>query len=272
MNIIITNNGIVDSSLNSEFAFQDATTVYEVVRIIEGIPLFLEDHFDRLQNSLKIQGFKFELAFSEFKSEIIRLVELNRITTGNVKFEFIRSGEQDSWRLLFIPHSYPSGEEYKNGVTVDLLFAERSNPNAKVIQKTVRERANQLISDKKLYEVLLVNQQNQITEGSRSNVFFVKGGVFYTAPTSMVLVGITRLKVLDLLKKLDFRIVEEAILVDQIDQFDAVFLTGTSPKVLPVARVGNLNYSASNSSVLALIDEYNGVINNYIENEKKVII
>jgi len=265
MNIIITNNGIVDSSSNREVAFQGTTTVYEVVRIIEGVPLFLEDHFERLLASMKIQGLKLELVYPEFKSEIIRLVELNRITNGNVKFEFSRNGGQDSWRLYFIPHSYPTDEEYKNGVPVDLLFAERSNPNAKVIQKNVRERADQLISGKKLYEVLLVNQQNQITEGSRSNVFFVKDGVFYTAPSPMVLVGITRLKVFELLKKLDFRIVEEAILVDQIDQFDAVFLTGTSPKVLPVARIGNLNYSTSNRSVLELMEEYNLMITNYIE-------
>lgn len=269
MNIIITNNGIVDSSSNREVSFQGTTTVYEVVRIIEGVPLFLEDHFERLLASMKIQDFKFNLAYPEFKSAIIRLIELNRITTGNVKFEFNRNGNRDSWSLFFIPHNYPTEEEYKNGVTVDLLFAERSNPNAKVIQKSIRERANQLIADQNLYEVLLVDRQNRITEGSRSNVFFVKGGVFYTAPASMVLVGITRLKVFELLKKLDFRIVEEAILVDQINQFDAVFLTGTSPKVLPIARIGNLNYSTLNPFVLTLIEEYNGMINNYIEKGKR---
>ncbi|MBL7969420.1 MAG: aminotransferase class IV [Prolixibacteraceae bacterium] len=269
MNIIISNNGISETSSLQEVIFLESITVYEVVRIIDGIPLFLEDHFERLLASVKIQGLKLKMAYTEFKSEIIRLVELNRITTGNVKFEFSHNGEQDSWRLYFIPHSYPTEEEYKNGVSVDLLFAERSNPNAKVIQKSIRERANQLIADQNLYEVLLVNQQNQITEGSRSNVFFVKGNAFYTAPASMVLVGITRLKVFELLKKLDFRIVEEAIWVDQIDQFDAVFLTGTSPKVLPVARIGNLNYSTSNPSVLELMEEYNLMITNYIENGKR---
>jgi branched-chain amino acid aminotransferase len=97
----------------------------------------------------------------------------------------------------------------------------------------------------------------------------VKNGVFYTAPASMVLIGITRLKVMECLVKLNFRIAEEAISVDRIGQFDAVFLTGTSPKVLPVVRIGNLNYSASNPSVLALIDEYNRMINNYIENKRR---
>jgi branched-chain amino acid aminotransferase len=269
MSTIITNNGIADTFSIHEVAFHEAITVYEVVRIIAGVPLFLEDHFERLQNSMKIHGWQLELEYQEFKDEIVRLIELDRQITGNVKFEFTRNKDENNWRLFFIPHSYPTIEDYKNGVNVDLLFAERANPNAKVIQKTVRERVNQLIADKQLYEVLLVDQKGRITEGSRSNVFFVKNGVFYTAPASMVLIGITRLKVMECLVKLNFRIAEEAISVDRIGQFDAVFLTGTSPKVLPVVRIGNLNYSASNPSVLALIDEYNGMINNYIENKRR---
>ena len=58
----------------------------------------------------------------------------------------------------------------------------------------IRERPVRLISDNKLYEVLLVDRNGRITEGSRSNVFFVKGNKFYTGPSAMVLVGITRKK------------------------------------------------------------------------------
>lgn len=269
MSIIITDSGIVDTSFKNGTDFQDANVVYEVLRVIDGIPLFLENHYERLLSSLKIQGWQFEMDYHEFKEEIGRLIELTQKITGNIKFELTHKEGQNTWRLFFIPHSYPTMREYKGGVPVDLLLAERTNPNAKVIQSTIRERANQLISEKKLYEVLLVDQQNRITEGSRSNVFFVKNGVFYTAPSSMVLVGITRLKVFECLKKLNFRLIEEAIWADQTDQFDAVFLTGTSPKVLPVAKIGNHTFSVSNPFVLALIKEYNAMIDNYIKSEKR---
>ncbi len=267
--MIITNSGIVDTSFENEIDFHDTNVVYEVLRVIDGIPLFLENHYERLLSSLKIQGWQFEMDYHEFKEEIGRLIELNQKIIGNIKFELTHKEGQNTWRLFFIPHSYPTVVEYKAGVPVDLLLAERANPNAKVIQSTIRERANQLISEKKLYEVLLVDQQNRITEGSRSNVFFVKNGVFYTAPSSIVLVGITRLKVFECLKKLNYSLIEEAILAVQTNQFDAVFLTGTSPKVLPVAKIGNQTFSVSNPFVLALIEEYNAMIDNYMKNEKR---
>lgn len=269
MNIIITNSGVVDTSLRNGTDFQDVIVVYEVLRVIDSIPLFLENHYERLLSSLKIQGWQFEMDCHEFKVEIGRLVVLNHRITGNIKFELTQKEGRNTWRLFFIPHSYPTMREYKAGVRVDLLLAERTNPNAKVIQSTIRERANQLISEKRLYEVLLVDHQNRITEGSRSNVFFVRNGVFYTAPSSMVLVGITRVKVFECLKKLNFSLIEEAILADQTDQFDAVFLTGTSPKILPVAKIGNQTFSVSNPFVLALIEEYNAMIDNYIKSEKR---
>jgi branched-chain amino acid aminotransferase len=146
-----------------------------------------------------------------------------------------------------------------------LLIAERENPNAKVIQNSVREKANQLILKHKLYEVLLVNGNGLILEGSRSNVFFVKDEVFYTAPASQILVGITRQKILECLNILDFPIIEEAINASEIDQFDAVFLTGTSPKVLPVRSIGNLIYNTKLPQVTKLIAQYNLLIDLYIQ-------
>jgi len=113
----------------------------------------------------------------------------------------------------------------------------------------------------------LVDRDGMITEGSRSNVFFVKGDVFYTAPASMVLEGITRQKVIECLTKLAFPVVEQAVKGNEIDKFDAAFLTGTSPKVLPVSAVGKQMFDVRNNAILKLMDIYNQMIQNYIRNE-----
>ena len=56
-------------------------------------------------------------------------------------------------------------------------------------------------SDKMLYEVLLVNRDGVITEGSRSNVFFIKSGEVYTPPTDAVLPGVTRTMIIRILEE-----------------------------------------------------------------------
>ena len=267
MNLILSNDGLMHESSYSEISFYSDQSVYEVIRVIDGVALFLEDHFLRLEISMQIQGLLLQISYSDFKQNIAELVRLNHKKEGNVKFVYSVAAGNVQWAFSFIPHNYPIPENYQFGVTTDLVFAERQNPNAKVIQVGIRDLANQMITDRKLYEVLLVDRDEKITEGSRSNVFFVKSDVFYTAPVSMILVGITRKKVFDCLKELGYTIVEEAVSVKEIDDFDAVFLTGTSPKVLPIRSIGEKLFDVRNSAVLGLLDGYNLMIQNYIRKE-----
>jgi len=192
MKLILSDTGLMHESAYSGVSFHSDQSVYEVIRVIDGIPLFLEDHFSRLERSMKIQDLMFQMDLQEFKQNIAVLVRQNQRMEGNVKFVYSVDEKNNRWAFSFIPHSYPSLDDYQLGVPTDLLFAERQNPNAKVIQAGIRGEATQMISDRKLYEVLLVNRDGKITEGSRSNVFFVKSDVFYTAPTSMILEGVTR--------------------------------------------------------------------------------
>ncbi len=268
MKISLTNKGrIKESELPAKILYSDQS-IYEVIRLIDGVALFLEDHYHRLKNSMKIQGNSFDMEFWKFKQIIAELVSLNHQTEGNIKFVYTGLQDANQWIFSFIPHDYPYPEDYLKGISTGLLYAERQNPNAKVILQSVRERADQLLADRLVYEVLLVDHEGCITEGSRSNVFFVEGEVFYTAPASKVLEGITRQKVLECLDELSFPVKMEAVRADQIGSFDAVFLTGTSPKILPVRSIENQVFSVQLSCVQKLMERYNQKIENYIQNEK----
>lgn len=259
---IFSEDDFLRKKLNSESA------VYEVVRVKEGVALFLVDHFLRMNASLKSKGFDEVWNFPEFKEKVETLIAVNQKSEGNIKIVFLPGSHEPNQLFAFIPHSYPTSEMYLHGVSVGLLFAERKNPNAKVIQSSVRERANQMIQEQRLYEVLLVDREGAVTEGSRSNVFFVKGDIFYTAPASKVLVGITRTKVIECLRELNFELVECAVSAQAIGDFDAVFLTGTSPKVLPVDRVEDCIFRTDLPAVAQLMERYDQMIEAYIRQEK----
>jgi len=264
MKKIISNQGLIlEADFNSAI-FNSDRSIYEVVRVIDGVAIFLEDHFVRLQKSFKTQGIVFEMSFNDFTQNVSELISLNQITDGNFKFVYSIVENTMHWAFYFIPHSYPTKQDYTLGVSTDLLYAERENPNAKVIQNLIREQANHLIVDRNLFEILLVDRDGMITEGSRSNVFFVKDDVFFTAPESMILVGITRQQVIDCIKQLGFSILEEAISKSDIFRFDAVFLTGTSPKVLPVRCIGAQLYETELQCVKLLRDSYDKRISQYI--------
>ena len=155
---------------------QDSTIyLYEVIRVINSIPVFLEDHLARLYNSAQLIGFENLPGSDELVNCINNFIASEKKDTGNIKLSFSISdpSEEPECLLNFIPHHYPTPEEYNNGVRVGLLNADRSVPNAKIQHADIRERANQAMKDNGQYEVLLVDSEGNITEGSRSNVFFL---------------------------------------------------------------------------------------------------
>ena len=267
MEFIVTQNGVEQSNESNSLQINTERPVYEVIRVMDGKALFLEDHFKRLVSSIQIRGIMFEMKFSEFRQHIVELTKFNGKQNGNVKFILSEVHNENHWSLSFIPHSYPTSNDYEKGVATGLFIAERENPNAKIVQKGMIEKVNQWISDKKLYEVLLVDRNGMITEGSRSNVFFVNGNKFYTAPASKVLVGVTRTKVIECIDELDFTVIEEAVLASETGMFDAVFLTGTSPKVLPVNSIDSIHFEVKNIFVEQLMAKYNSMIDTYLNQQ-----
>lgn len=238
--------------------------VYEVLRVVNGKPLFWEEHYNRFLHSIYFIEWEGELSKSYFKEQLIGLIAANSITEGNIWIDFILSEPESLLRFAFIPHSYPSEDDYKNGISVGLFTAERDNPHAKVVQAALREKANELISQRNIYEVLLVDSDGFVEEGSRSNIFFVKGDVLFTPLASKVLLGITRMKVLECIKEAGLKCIEADIHVDSLTEYDAVFLTGTSPKVLPVAKIEETGFDVHNQLLRKVLATYDRYIDDYL--------
>jgi branched-chain amino acid aminotransferase len=231
--------------------------LYEVIRVTGGSFLFLNDHIDRLNNSAQLAGVNLTLSAAGVREQLEQLVQLNGVQTGNIRMEYyFRAGKVEYRAAYFIPHHYPSAKDYRDGVRTSLLVAERTNPNAKIVQAELRDRANRMIAEKSLYEVILVHPDGYVTEGSRSTVFMVKDGTVHTAPEADVLPGITRRYVLQACRDLSVPLVEARIATGDLPGMDAVFIAGTSPGVLPVALVDGYEFDPANITVRQIMGKY----------------
>jgi branched-chain amino acid aminotransferase len=234
--------------------------IYEVLRVVQGIPLFLEDHLERFYHSAQIAGKTITFSENQIKKFLNSLIEENEISTGNILISC-----KINLKAFFILHNYPTDNMYKEGVACGILKAERENPNAKVFQTTVRQQADKMLADNGFYEVLLVDHLGKITEGSRSNVFFVKENELITAPKDKVLLGITRQKTIQLAKNLNILVKETEIELNELNHFDAAFITGTSPKILPIKKTGSILFNSNNEIVRKLMKSYDDLIENYLD-------
>jgi len=246
-------------------------TIYEVIKVVSGIPLFLEKHMERLEASARLINYSVTNISNNILKSITELIKANNSPEKNMKIiVYNMENAIPDFMAYFIRSSYPTSEQYETGVHGILLKEERSNPNAKVVNSGYKERVAAALAEAKAYEALLVNREGEITEGSRSNIFFVRNGKVLTAPKGNVLIGITRVYVFELCKNLGIEIIEEPISVSMLGEMDGVFMTGTSPKILPISTIGDMSFNSSKNPVIkALIKSYNDVVEKYIK-EKSI--
>jgi branched-chain amino acid aminotransferase len=211
----------------------EGDSVYEVIRMVKGNPIFFPDHMERLETSVKLQKKELLADKSELRKAIINLTRSDKKREINLKIVFNYNNATTNYLIYFIEPIYPSENQYKKGVKGILFFAERKEPGSKVINHKLRTFISHKLIMEGAYEAILVNENNLITEGSRSNIFFLNGETLVTAPDNVILNGITRKHLLEICKDNKIKVELSLVNVDDLTNYDAVFMTGTSPVVLP---------------------------------------
>jgi len=257
-------NGAFHSNINFDFSnIKSGDSIYEVVRIEDAIPLFWEDHLARFQKSIRFKNAELHLTPEFIYKGIEGLIQKNEIETGNIKIIFNKKPEP-LLLIYFIPHYYPDEESYHTGIKTVMLHAERHDPNYKVVNQELRTKADNLKEETGAYEVLLVNNDGFITEGSKSNVFAIKEDIIYTSPVNSVLPGITRMNVIEICRKFGFKVIETPIDSKLIYKMDGVFITGTSPRVLPVYQINDFVFVTENILLKNIMEAFKSLVKGYI--------
>lgn len=265
-------NGEITSTSN-DVGFKDATSplIYEVVRIIDGVPIFLEGHIERIRKSAELISKTIKKTDEEITDEIHKLIYANKEYNKNIKLLCTNvDSPSQTFMIYYYKSSYPEKEVYEKGIHTILFYSERENPNAKIVNSDLRQRINAEIKEQNAYEALLVNRNGYITEGSRSNMFFVKGDKVYTAPAGDVLLGITRNEIMNVCMEQNIKVKEEEIHKDVLKDIDGAFMTGTSVNALPIATIDNIKLDSVNNSIIKRIAEgYLQKMQEYIEINRK---
>lgn len=241
-------------------------TSYEVIRIINRKPLFLSDHFARFENTLASVDSNIKVENIQFGNMLYKCITDNNIENGNIKVEAIYDSDSKTMEYICheIPHHYPTAEQYKMGVPTKTFAYERQNPHNKIWNQNLRDTVDKFIADNNIFEAVYVNSHNKITEGTRSNIFFINGNKLISAQEKDILKGVTRKYIIDTAKRNGFVYEEKNIDLSEISSFDAAFISGTSPKILPISSINEVKYNVDNEKLRMLMQKFNEVINQNI--------
>ena len=253
-------NLIPAEQFEPEFLTQ-GINVYEVIRFIHKVPLFLSEHYERLIKSTHFNKLCADISAALLREKLLNLITANNQEYGNIKIVLHAQGNGVCEQIIYqVPHHYPGDREYSDGVRILRPEEGRPHPNNKNWRPVFREKIKKLKTNHNVYEILLINQEGFVTEGSQSNFFAIRGDEIITAPASSVLIGITRQKVIALCKKNKLNFSEAFFRLSDLEKMDACFLSGTSPKVLPISMVNKQVFNPRNPLVMKLMQDYDKLI------------
>jgi branched-chain amino acid aminotransferase len=87
---------------------------------------------------------------------------------------------------------------------------------------------------------IVCDMLGNVAEFATSNIFMTKDGVVFTpAPNGTFLAGITRQRVIGLLRESGVTVVEKTLTYHDFEKADEIFSTGNYSKVVPVTRIGD---------------------------------
>ncbi|KKT76084.1 MAG: Aminotransferase class IV, partial [Candidatus Peregrinibacteria bacterium GW2011_GWA2_44_7] len=123
-----------------------------------------------------------------------------------------------------------------DGISVITFVVERFFPEIKTTHLLPALLARRAMRRAGAEEVLLVNHEGFVTEGSITNVFQIKEGVLIT-PKDHMLPGTMRDRILEVARELKISVLESSILKSEILRSDELFVCNAPRGILPVVRV-----------------------------------
>lgn len=219
--------------------------VYENVRVKEGVVYFATDHVARLFDSATYIGIEHTFEKADTERWAQELVDrYSDVHAFNLKILLI-GGEDPRLCILPLSPKFIDRKAYRDGASVMTAMHERFMPQAKTLNMLPSFLLHKRAAENGCYDMLLVNEDGHVIEGTKTNVFAVKENTLFTAPDNRVLAGVTRKHVITLAKEAGLTVTMQPIAMKDIADADGLFLTSTSAKILPVSRIDDHELSMS---------------------------
>lgn len=229
-----------------------ASTVFDGARSFEGVTPDLDLHLARINRSAEAMYLKPAVSadtWSELVGEGLKRFNSNVALYIKPMYWSERTGlatvapdpESTSWCLTLYELPMP-GEE---GQSICLSPFRRPTPETMPVEAKAaclypnNARAVLEARARGFDNALVCDMLGNVAETANSNVFLAKRGVIFTpAPNGTFLDGVTRQRVIKLLRQDGIAVIETSLKYADFEAADEVFTSGNYAKLGPVTRIG----------------------------------
>jgi branched-chain amino acid aminotransferase len=256
-----------EANLNiADLAVQRGYGIFDFFKTIDGKPVFLEDHLDRLFRSAVLMRLEIKQSRDEIRDKISSLIEINKLKDSGIKVILTGGFSPDGFNIAE-PNLVISQQEFQipktmpeKGISILTHEYQRHFSDAKTLDYLQAIWLQPILKEKKADDVLYYSA-GIIRECPRANIFIVTEDHKVITPENGMLKGVTRKQVLELSSE---KYITEARDVSFEEFRDAaeIFITSTTKNILPVVQVdGHIVGDGSPGEVSrALANEYSRII------------
>ena len=222
-------------------AFRYGDGLFETIRLINGKPVFLKNHLQRIIEGLKLLEINIPdiLINDNLKIALIELAKRNGIKKGGVVRltiwrdsvgKFMPINDNSSYLLEL--EAYPENKFVlnKSGLSIDIFHDMKKQMNKLSKFKHLNSQMNVLASiyarKNEMDDCLLINEEGLIVESTNSNILIIRNGTLYTPPLSDGCVGGTmRMHLINAALELNIGTYESGLNQQHLLMADEVLLT-----------------------------------------------
>lgn len=256
-----------EANLNiADLAVQRGYGIFDFFKTIDGQPVFLEDHLDRLFRSAVLMRLELKQSRDEIRNKIKRLIESNNLNDSGIKVILTGGFSPDGFNIAE-PNLIISQQGFEiprtmseKGISILTHEYQRQFSNAKTLDYLQAIWLQPILKEKKADDVLYYSD-GLLRECPRANIFIVTKDQKVLTPESGMLKGVTRKHVLEISGAM---YVTEArdVSLEELRNAGEVFITSTTKNILPVVQVDGYVIGDGNPGEVSstLAKEYNRII------------
>jgi len=252
-----------------------ASCVFEGERAYGGEIFKLGEHTARLFESARLLGFDIPYSEQQINDACRETVRRQKLSEAYVRPTAWRgsemmgvSAQHNRINVAIAVWEWPSyfdPAQRLKGIRLDM--AEYRRPDPRTAPSKSKASGLYMIctiskhsAEKKGYaDALMLDWRGRVAEATGANVLFVKDGVIHTPTPDCFLDGITRRTVIGLAQKRQIKVVERAIMPEEMEGFEQCFLTGTAAEVTPVSEIGPYRFSVGDIT-RTLMDDFAALV------------
>ncbi|MCJ9427506.1 branched-chain amino acid aminotransferase [Kordiimonas marina] len=251
-------------------ALHYAGAVFEGQRAYGGKIFKLDEHTERLFYSAKTLGMEVPFTQEQVSDACKEALVKNNLVDAYLRPVIWRGSEMmgvsaqkntiHAAIAVWEWPSYFSPEARMKGLRLDISDWRRPAPECAPVKAKasglymICTLSKHAAEAKGFDDALMFDYRGQVAEATGANVFFIKDGEIHTPKPDCFLDGITRRTVIGLAKKRGIKVIERAIMPEEMEGFEQAFLTGSAAEVTPLSEIGPYRFEVGEITKTLMLD------------------